>query len=340
MRVPFARFKAPYAAPSSALAPTCANCATPLDVGQDWCLECGSAVPGRFGPGPGLRSSLGVVGVTLLLVIGAVAAAYAALSSDSKQATRTTASVPAQAPLTPDVAPTTATPGTVVPGTAPPGTAAVLPVPNGTATAVPTAPKIPAATPTPTASPTAPVTPPAKSTPTAPVTKPKATTTPKAATPTPSAPAAKSAKILLDTDAASTYNPYSLAPTGFGSPARAIDGDPTTAWTYQLDTSTGGKTLVGLAINLKSAQRVRTITLATPTPGMTVEFYGATGSQPVSITDPAWLHLANRRNVKAQATVSLKTTGKAFDYLLVWITHAPPGVTAGTIGVSELSVST
>lgn len=333
MRVPFARFKAPYAAPSSALAPTCANCATPLDVGQDWCLECGTAVPGRFGSGPGLRSSLGVVGVTLLLVIGAVAAAYAALSSDSRQATQTTASVPAQAPLTPDVAPTTVTPGTP----------AGVPVPNAAATAVPTAPKIPAATPTPTPSATAPVIPPAKATPTAPVAKPKTTTTPttpKAATPAPSAPAAKSAKILLDTDAASTYNPYSLDPAGFGSPARAIDGDPTTAWTYQLDTSTGGKTLVGLAINLKSAQKVRAITLATPTPGMTVEFYGATGPQPVSITDPAWLHIANRRNIKAQATVSLKATGKGFDYLLVWITHAPPGVTAGTVGVSELSVST
>jgi hypothetical protein len=119
-----------------------------------------------------------------------------------------------------------------------------------------------------------------------------------------------------------------------------VDGDPQTAWTYQLDPSTGGKTLVGLALNLKSGQKVRTMTIATSSPGMTVEFYGARGAQPVSITDPAWLHLANRRHIKASTTVALSTAGKSLDYLLVWVTSAPPGVTSGKLAVSEVSVST
>ncbi len=333
MRVPFARFKAPSIAPPPGQAPSCANCSAPLAVGQDWCLECGTAMPGRYGRGPGLRSSLGVVGVTLLLVVGAVAAAYAALSADSKQATQTIATTPAT-PLTADV------PATAAGTTTAPAIPATPVLPNAaTPTTInpaklPAAPKLPAATPTPAAAPT-PATP-APSTP-ATTTKPKKTTT--TGTSTTGTPAAQSAKILLDTDAASTYNPYSLAPGGFGDPAKAIDDDPSTSWTYQLDPSTGGKTLVGVAINLKSAQRVRSITLSA-TPGMTVEFYGATGSEPVSITDPGWLHLASRRAITSSTTVTLKTGGRSLDYLLVWITHAPAGMTTGTLGISELSVAT
>ncbi len=330
MRVPFARFKAPIAAPPPGLAPPCTNCGAPLDVGQDWCLACGTAVPGRIGGGPGLRSSLGVVGVTLLLVIGAAAAAYAALNSDSKQATQTVATVPAQTPATPDV-PATVTP--VVPS------APVAPTPTTPATAVtPAKPKLPPATPTPTAAPT--TTTPTATAPAKTKTTPTSTVKTPAATTPATTPSATSATILLDTDAASTYNPYSLPTASFGDPAKAIDGDTSTSWTYQLDPTTAGKTLLGLAIDLKSKQKVRALTFATTTPGMTVEFYGAAGAEPVSITDPAWIHLANRRQIKASTTIALKTQGKAFDHLLVWITHAPVGMTSGTLGISELSVST
>ena len=331
-------FKAPSSAPPGEQGPACVNCRAPLAVGQQWCLECGTAVPGRLRTAPGLRSSLGVVGVTLLLVAGAVAAVYAAASSDSKRVTQTTASLPAQTPVSPDVAAVaTPAPGTALPAPAT-ATATATPATATGATKLPSAPQLPAATPTPT--PTAPVT-------VAPTTSTPKTTTPTTAvkpnpttSPTASVPSATSAKILLDTDAASTYNPYSLPPGGFGDPAKAIDGDSQTTWTYQLDPTTAGKTLVGLAINLKSKQTVRSITVATPSPGMTVEFYGATGSElPVSITDPGWAHLATRTGIKGQTTVTLKTPAKGLHYLLVWITHAPSGVTTGTVGVSELSVS-
>ncbi|HEY5199219.1 MAG TPA: hypothetical protein VIJ51_19530 [Solirubrobacteraceae bacterium] len=355
MRLPFARSRRSSSAPD-ALSPHCANCGNPLAVGQDWCLDCGTAVRGRLGRGPGIGSSIGVVGLTLLLVLGAVAAAYAALNSDSNKAVKSPVAAVAGAtgPAAPDVGTTSGvgfgTPGVVASGTTAPST----PIAPTTAVPLPTVPKLPGVTPTPAAAtgstapaastPAPAATVPKTATPTATTptaTTPKTTTTPTATTPTTTTPASTGGHaILLDTDAATTYNPYNLSAASFADPAHAIDGDPGTAWTYQLDPTTAGKTLVGVALDLKTPQAARAIKITTLSPGMTVEFYGATGStEPVSITDPAWIHLANRRAIKPSTTVALKSAGKSFRYLLIWITHAPTGVTAGTVGISELSVS-
>jgi hypothetical protein len=154
-----------------------------------------------------------------------------------------------------------------------------------------------------------------------------------------STPTVAAHQILLDTDAATIYNPYSLSASSFGDPAKAIDGDPDTAWTYQLNPTDAGKTFVGLTIDLKTPQPAKAIKITTLSPGMTVEFYGADATAvPAAITAPGWVHLANRKAIKPSTTVVLKTLGKSYRYLLVWITHAPAGVTAGTVGISELSV--
>ncbi|HWH11307.1 MAG TPA: hypothetical protein VG165_09270 [Solirubrobacteraceae bacterium] len=355
MRLSFPRSRRSASAPD-ALSPHCANCGNPLAVGQDWCLDCGTAVRGRLGSGPGIGSSIGVVGLTLLLVLGAVAAAYAALNSDSNKAAKAPPALVATAPVAPDVG--TTTPGVsagtpvVVGATGATGTTAA-PITPSTAVPLPTLPKIPGVTATPpVASPT--TTPPvaAPQTTTPPVTTtPKTATTPTATTPTVTTPTATTPTattptttsahaILLDTDAATTYNPYSLPASSFTDPSHAIDGDPDTAWTYQLDPTDAGKTLVGLAIDMKTPQAARAVKITTLSPGMTVEFYGAAGStEPVSITDPGWVHLANRSAIKPSTTVVLKTQGKSFRYLLIWITHAPAGVTAGSVGISEVSVT-
>src|SRR5919108_6079215 len=60
---------------------TCKSCGATMEPGQDWCLQCGTAA-GRLGERPGLRSAMTVLGLTLLLVAGAVAASFAALSED------------------------------------------------------------------------------------------------------------------------------------------------------------------------------------------------------------------------------------------------------------------
>src|SRR3712207_9367805 len=80
---------APPVAPPEVVVPDdasrlCVNCAALLEEGQDWCLECGTAQPGRITATPGWRAALVVVGVVALLAAGAIAAAYAALSSDAE----------------------------------------------------------------------------------------------------------------------------------------------------------------------------------------------------------------------------------------------------------------
>ncbi len=89
-------------------------------------------------------------------------------------------------------------------------------------------------------------------TPTPAPTTPRITTTPEgeATTPTtkattPSTGAGRStseenqpASILLDTNAASTYNPYNYPESDFGDPSLTIDGDTTTGWTAIVEPAT------------------------------------------------------------------------------------------------------
>ena len=63
----------------------CEVCGNAMARGQDWCLECGTAAPGRLGARPGWRAAFTIVGLTTLLLACAVVAAYAALTSDAER---------------------------------------------------------------------------------------------------------------------------------------------------------------------------------------------------------------------------------------------------------------
>ncbi|MCW2984195.1 MAG: hypothetical protein JWR63_1765, partial [Conexibacter sp.] len=63
---------------------TCPTCQAPLEDGQDWCLNCGEAQPGRRLALPGKRATATVLALTTVLVGGAVAASYAALQDGSQ----------------------------------------------------------------------------------------------------------------------------------------------------------------------------------------------------------------------------------------------------------------
>lgn len=145
--------------------------------------------------------------------------------------------------------------------------------------------------------------------------------------------------IPLAGDAASTYNPYGAPAASFGAAAKAVAGNPRTSWTYKLDPRNGGVTKVGLAIAVKPARTVTAISLTTGSPGMAVEFYGTAGPLPTSITDPAWKHLGGRESIDPQARVALRSQDAKFDYVLVWITHAPPLVNAGVLSLAALSLA-
>ena len=87
----------------------CETCGAGMERGQDWCLECGTAAPGRLGTKPGWRAAATVVGLTTLLLCCALIAGYAALTSDAER----TASAPPAGSGDPITA---QTPGTPIPG--------------------------------------------------------------------------------------------------------------------------------------------------------------------------------------------------------------------------------
>jgi hypothetical protein len=311
----------------------CANCGAPLREGQEWCLHCGTATPGSLEGGrPSWRSLGTVLGVLAALVLGAATAAYAALTSEpakGRHIVRITPMPPAAA------APTTPLPTTPRPVTPPKigAPTTIAPAPSVPAPATP--PKIPLATSTPKPASSTPSSPPA----TTPSTPAKTTPAPPPSTPAP--PAA----LLLDTNAASTYNPNGYPASRFGDPSLTIDGDRTTAWTAQVDPATAPRMAEGVAIDLRSAHRLATLELITATPGMTVRVYGAnTSSLPSSISSSAWVALSGPTTASARHTqIKLGKSTTAFRFVTLWITSAPAASVGtpqspGSVAVNEIEL--
>ena len=308
----------------------CPNCGAPMESGQEWCLQCGAAGPGALERSPWRSTGL-IVAVIAALALGAAAAAVAALNQHA--ATQPTVThVVAQAPATP---PPTTTP-TPTPTTPP---AAKTPLPK----APTTLPKVPATTPAPV-----PVTP-------------TGTTTTGSGTKGESQGSAPSggegggegsgsnsnqpSALLLDTDAASTYNPYNLPASFFGDPSLTIDGDHGTAWTAQVDPATAPGMAEGVLINLKSLKKLSALVLVSPSKGMVVQIYGTAEKQaPASITDPGWVALSSTLALKKTSTrFKLRKPKVGFRQLVAWISKAPPAAIGtptapGHVKVGEIEV--
>jgi hypothetical protein len=327
---------------------TCANCGSPLNPGQDWCLQCGAGTPESLTTrAPRWRSAAAILGIAAVLAIGAATAAYAALSKGSPKP-RSVVTTVAQAvpPTTTPITPTTPTPTA-------PGTTATTPTATPTAPGAPITvnpllptgttkpPKIPLTAPTPK-SPSGTNTTPAKAgTPGASETSPS-TTTPK---PTEGTNEPKATSIVLDTNAASTYNPYNYPASSFGDPSLAIDGESNTGWTAQVEPTVAPKMAEGIAIDLKTPRRVSALALVTSTPGMTVQVYGANGSAlPTSITAPAWVQLSPYfLEKKKRVHIKLRHSAKAFRFVVLWISGAPAASVGtpqapGHVAVNELEL--
>ena len=107
---------------------TCPRCATPLAVGQEWCLNCGAAVTTRIAAAPTWRGPLAAMAGVALLALAALALAFFALADDDPApvpAPTPVATTPAPVPGEPTPAPAGATP------TAPPGEATATPTAAG-----------------------------------------------------------------------------------------------------------------------------------------------------------------------------------------------------------------
>jgi hypothetical protein len=310
----FAHDQEPAAPAPEATPRPCAQCGAALAPGQDWCLECGTAAPGRLGRRPGMRAAATVVGLTLALVAGAVTAGYAAINGD---AGREVAKPPA-----PSAAPI---------AQAPPSTP-VAPPPTTAAPAQPPATVKPPKTVTPPPAASHPAAP-APATPAPPAPAPSA---PAHTTPATTAPAQPTLQpIDLGADAASLYDPYTRS-TANGDPADAYDGDGTTAWKVTA-TGDGQDMQVGLVVDLSKKRSIKELDLRTSTPGFRVETYAADTAQlPPDILDTRWAHLHNRSSVAKKDSVALASDNHKYRYVLLWFT-APPKQ-GPTVKINELKI--
>lgn len=140
---------------------------------------------------------------------------------------------------------------------------------------------------------------------------------------------AKQAPILLDTDAASNYNPNGYPEAGFGDPNLAIDGEATTAWTVAVAPSLAPKVQAGLLLDLKASREIAKLVLITKTPGMTIEIYGTSERKaPTSLSESGWRQLSSAHIAKKRdASITLKHTPK-IRQLLIWVISAPAGTSS------------
>jgi hypothetical protein len=158
-----------------------------------------------------------------------------------------------------------------------------------------------------------------------------ATTTTPAATHTTSTPStsttpaeALSEAIVVDTNAATVYNPDGLPAASFGDPTLAIDGETVTAWTALVEPAVAPKMAAGLLVDLKSAQRLATLALITSTPGMSVQVFGSTAAAaPASITAPGWVRLSKLVVAKHTTRIRLSKPKQGFRFVVLWISKAP-----------------
>jgi hypothetical protein len=316
---------APEAKAAAAEQRECANCGAPLQEGQDWCLQCGTATPGSLEGGRQSWRSLGVVlGVLAALIAGAATAAYAAINSEPAKGRRIV--------RVSQVPPAAVTPGTPLPRTSP-----LTPPKIGTPTTIAPAPAVPAPA-TPPKIPVATHIPkPAPSTPSSGSNTTPSTPTETTPKETPPAPAPTSpappAALLLDTNAASTYNPNGYPASRFGDPSLTIDGDRSTAWSAQVDPATAPRMGAGVAIDLRSAHRLSTLELITSTPGMTVQVYGAnTSSLPSSISSSSWVALSGLKTASNRHTqIKLGNSTASFRFVTLWISSVP----ASSVGTAQ-----
>jgi hypothetical protein len=151
--------------------------------------------------------------------------------------------------------------------------------------------------------------------------------------------------ILLDTNAASTYNPYNFPASGFGDPALAIDGEPSTEWTAQVQPYSFPNMAEGLLIDMRESHKLGSVELRTSAKGLVVQVYSANGPKaPATITEPGWTPLSGSHTLKKTVThLKLRGEEHAYRWLLVWLVKAPPsaqGTAAvpGHVGLSEVAL--
>ncbi|HEV2058246.1 MAG TPA: hypothetical protein VGR11_02750 [Solirubrobacteraceae bacterium] len=142
--------------------------------------------------------------------------------------------------------------------------------------------------------------------------------------------------IALKKDAAQTYDPNERAGAEFGPAALAVDSDPETVWDVTVPAD-GHPIGAGIVINLGQPYALRSVRLATPTDGFTVEVYGAKSAKelPQDLIDKRWIHLTDKKSLVDGEPIVLKGKGdgaKVQLLLLYFTTPANPNDPRVAIG--------
>jgi len=297
----------------------CPNCGAPAAAPQRWCLECGHELPGTRRAG--LRSAVGIATTLAVLVGAASAAGYTVLQDDRQPpppATTVAQTLPATTPSE-TLPPATQEPATYVPTpyTPPPTASSNI---GGTGSSLAGGAGTGAKTGT-TGSGTS--------------TDGSLRQEPSTATTTTTTPAPQFALTDIALGAvAVAYAPYAGSGVDPGDPSRTVDGSERTVWKAPAAADPTASPQVGVYVDLASKEKLRALVLKTPTPGMSVEVYGANSGPPDAITDDGWDHVASRSGVAAQTKVKLHD--RAYRFVLVWIVGAPPD--GARPAISELSL--
>lgn len=237
---------------------------------QDWCLECGTAAPGRLGERPGWRLGAIVLVLTLLLVGGASVAGYAAVTGDAER--ETAAQNPE--PGTPVPAQVPQPPAPERPTSEPPEPVAVEPEPTTDPQpdlstpddSFDDSPNIDPVTPLPDVTPNP---------------SPDVGVDDPAGDATGGSEAVELSPFTIRKAGLEVYNPYERAGAEFGDPEDALNtGDPFFDVTVPADGEPIG---AGLKVDLGAVREVREITFRTTTPGMGLEIYGVANGNPTGL---------------------------------------------------------
>lgn len=298
----------------------CPSCGAPAATPQRWCLDCGHELPGPRRPG--LRPAVGIA-TTLAVLVGAASAGGYTLLQDDKQpppppttvaqappATTPSNTIP---PATQEPAPYTPAPSTPLPSTSSSSPGGGTSSFDGGSSSSSSGGSTGGST---------------GSSGGGSVQQNTQTTDT-----TPQQPQFALSDIALGA-AAVAYAPYAAPDVDLGDPSRVVDGSTRTAWKAPAAADPTAPPQLGVYIDLAGKEKIRKLVLQTPTPGMSVEIYGATSGPPASITDPGWAHLASRSGVAAETTIKLPA--QPYRYVLAWIVGAPPD--GARPAISELSL--
>lgn len=301
----------------------CPTCGAPVAVGQEWCLECGSAQPELLTTRPPWRSAAALLGATGVLVAGASAAAYAGLSHESHRISPSTVLAAVPSPT----APPGATAPTTPPATATPPAAATTKAPSAATPPAAATPKTASATPSTT--PSTSTTRQSSSTPTHQTStptgshrsSPRSTSSPRPFT-----------AAAIPAGAAAEFNPNGV--TTSGNPGATTDGDSRTAWGATLDPNNPNAG-AGIQLDLGYPVAIRKLVLQTTTVGMSFDVYG-TNANPVPGSIDGWSDVKLSNIADSRSTSVVIDGAQRFQHLLVWIYQPPDG--ARGVRINELKL--